>query len=63
MSNAQSQFICHIERSKDLLIDLEEQLDAFLRAYPATINWEHVGDVKHIELTLEALLKHSRREA
>ena len=61
---AQEAFFKQLAISLELADDLRDELENILKtAHPPNITWEHVGDVQHIGLTLEALLKHVMRES
>ena len=60
MNQAQGQFMCSVEASKDLLQELHHEIQNFLGTNPDRVNWGDVGNAKHIEYTLDALLRFAR---
>ena len=58
MTTPQNHFKRHVEQSLEHIDDLKDEIERILEIAPRNIPWEHVGDVKHIELTLKALLVH-----
>ncbi len=53
-------FVQSLEKSRQLLQELQAQIDGHLGANPDHINWAHVGDAKYIETELAEIAKHSR---